>query len=111
VIFQGNPTAIDHGPAAQMELQHAVHAHVVSNGLRPISPAPQDRQFDVAWVAGRRLPICEVKSLTDDNEETQLRLGLGQSLNHLHRSKVEYFAGVDEITGVLAVEHQPSPTD
>lgn len=62
-------------------------------------------------MSGRTLHICEVKSLTDDNEETQLRLGLGQLLSYLHRTNVEHWADVDEITGVLAVEHEPSRTD
>ena len=111
VIFHGNPDLIDRGTAAHMDIQDALDAHVVANGLHSISPAPGDPQFDIAWVFGRTLHICEVNSLTDDNEETQLRLGLGQLLSYLHRTNVEHWAGVDELTGVLAVEHQPSRTD
>jgi hypothetical protein len=111
VIFQGNPDLIDRGTAAHKDIQDALHAHVVANGLQSISPAPHDQQFDIAWVSGGTLHICEVKSLTNDNEETQLRLGLGQLLSYMHRTNVEHWAGVDEITGVLAVEHQPSRTD
>lgn len=81
VIYDRNPDLIDRGTAAHMNIQDALAAHLEVNGLRPISPAHQDQQFDVAWVSGRTLHICEVKSLTDDNEETQLRLGLGQLLS------------------------------
>lgn len=111
VIYHGNPDLIDRGTAAHMDIQDALDAHVVANGLRPLSPDDHDPQFDIAWVSGSALHICEVKSLTDDNEETQLRLGLGQLLSYLHRTNVEHWADVHEINGVLAVEHQPSRTD
>ena len=111
VIFHGNPDLIDRGTLAHMDIQDALDAHVVADGLRSLMPNDHDPPFDIAWVSGRTLHICEVNSLTDDNEETQLRLGLGQLLSYVHRTNVEHWAGVEEITGILAVEHQPSRTD
>ena len=38
--------------------------------------------FDLAWGRGDAVFVAEVKSITDENEEEQLRLGLGQVLRY-----------------------------
>lgn len=110
-IFLRNPDLIDRGTTAHMHIQDTLAAHIRTEGMEPVSPDQDDQQFDVAWVAQGALYICEVKSLTDDNEESQLRLGLGQLLSYLYRTKVEHWADVDEVLGVLAVERPPSRPD
>lgn len=72
-------------------------------GLEPLSPAADHPDFDAAWVDGDVAYVAEVKSLTAENEEKQLRLGLGQLLSCLYR--LEWEAG--EVRGVLAVEREP----
>ena len=51
-----------------------------------------DPPFDLAWWKRDILYVAEVKSLTRENEERQLRLGLGQLLrySHLLRKRAEH---------------------
>lgn len=44
----------------------------------PLSPTLHDPNFDVAWEHEGTFYVAEIKSVTDQNEERQLRLGLGQ---------------------------------
>lgn len=110
-IYLRNPDLIDRGTTAHKDTQDTLAHHITESGLAPLSPGPDDQKFDIAWIAGATLHLCEVKSLTDDNEETQLRLGLGQLLSYLHRTRAEHWEGVDTMQGVLAVERQPSRSD
>ena len=110
-IYLRNPDLIDRGTTAHKNTQDALALRITEHGLEPISPDVEDQQFDIAWIAGDTLHLCEVKSLTDDNEESQLRLGLGQLLSYLHRTKVEQWGCVTEIRGVLAVERPPGRSD
>lgn len=110
-IFLRNPDLIDRGTTAHMDIQDTLAGKIRANGLLPVSPDRDDQQFDVAWVADDALYICEVKSLTDENEESQLRLGLGQLLSYLYRTRIDHWTGVDEIRGVLAVERPPIRPD
>lgn len=57
-------------------------------GVSPISPRPQDPQFDIAWIAGDRLTIAEVKSIRPVNMVQQVRLGIGQVLHYAHQIAV-----------------------
>ena len=49
-------------------------------GLTPRSRLPHEPNFDLAWQIGDTVFVAEIKSITDDNEEEQLRLGLGWPL-------------------------------
>ena len=46
---------------------------------RGLPPVPN---FDLAWQKDRTVFVAEVKSITAENEEHQLRLGLGQVLQY-----------------------------
>jgi hypothetical protein len=48
--------------------------------------------------------VAEVKSITADNEEAQLRLGLGQVLRYRRRLSA---LGHDRVVAVLVPERQP----
>ena len=48
--------------------------------------------------------VAEVKSITDDNEEEQLRLGLGQVLRYRHRLER---LGHNRVVAVLVPERAP----
>lgn len=111
VIYLRNPDLVDRGTTAHKDTQDALARCITEHGLEPISPGVDDQQFDIAWTTGEALYLCEVKSLTDDNEESQLRLGLGQLLSYIHRTHVEHWDGITNIRGVLAVERPPVRTD
>ena len=55
-----------------------------SRGGRGPSRLPHEPNFDLAWQAGDTAFVVEIKSITDDNEEEQLRIGLGQVLRYRH---------------------------
>jgi hypothetical protein len=57
-------------------------------------------------VQGEAIFFAEVKSLTEDNEEMQLRLGLAQALMYRHRLACMH--GGVSIRAVLLVEIEPT---
>lgn len=46
-------------------------------GLIPRSPSPGEPDFDLAWQDGDTVWVAEVKSMTAQNEEQQMRLAIG----------------------------------
>jgi hypothetical protein len=76
-VFEVDPDLVDRGTTAHMDVQDQFAAAVESAGLKPLSPAAHDPQFDVAWRMGNSVFVVEVKSVTEENENRQLRLGLG----------------------------------
>src|SRR5262249_38826067 len=46
-------------------------------GIEPRSRTPREPNFDLAWQADGTVFGAEAKSITNDSEEEQLRLGLG----------------------------------
>jgi len=103
-VFEVDPDLIDRGTTAHQELQDALAAAVEAHGLEPLEPESGDPQFDLAWKQDRVAFVVEVKSLTDANEERQLRLGLGQVLSYVH---LLAWPDVDEVRAMLAVERKP----
>jgi hypothetical protein len=69
-----------------------------------LRPLPEEPDFDLAWKDGGCLNVAEVKSVTDLNEEGQLRLGLGQVLRYRHA-----LAGRHDgpVRAVLVAERKP----
>jgi hypothetical protein len=86
-------------------LQNALAQAITAAGLIPLSPTPEDPDFDLAWrPTCDELVVCEVKSLTASNESRQLRMGLGQVLDYVDLAS----AREKNIRGVLWVERAPS---
>jgi len=85
--------------STQESLAEAVRAH----GLLPLSPGRGDPTFDLAWRDPSGATVVEVKSLTDANESSQIRLGLGQVLDY--QALLERTG--DPVRPVLALECQP----
>ena len=104
-VFEVDPDSIDRGTSAHMDIQDALAEAVRRHGLKPLSPGLGDPQFDIAWIKYGVAFITEVKSLTDANEERQLRLGLGQVLSYVHLLN---WPDVQAVRGVLAVERRPT---
>jgi len=65
---------------------------------------PGEPVFDLAWEDSDGIVVAEIKSLTERNEERQLRLALGQVLRYaqLLRGKGH------PVRSVVAVERRPS---
>lgn len=61
-------------------------------------------EYDLAWIAGGSCFVVEVKSLTPENEERQLRMGLGQVLRYGHALRTESWKAAP----ILALERAPS---
>jgi hypothetical protein len=66
--------------------------------------APQEPNFDLAWEKEETVFVAEVKSITNDNEEQQLRLGLGHVLRYRQRLRD---LGYQHMVAVLVPERAP----
>ena len=73
--------------------------------IEPRSPRPEEPNFDIGWEHNEIVYVGEVKSLTQTNEERQLRLGLGQLLRY--RSLLRDEQGRD-VRAVLVAEREPT---
>jgi hypothetical protein len=87
-----DPDLVGRGNRAHKHTRNALGAYLKPLGIQPLDPVPSDPPFDLAWWKGGILYVAEVKSLTRENEERQLRLGLGQLLrySHLLRKRAEH---------------------
>jgi hypothetical protein len=103
--FSVDPALVERGLRGHTDTQNEL-AGVLSNaGIEPrrgLRPGPD---FDLAWQKNGTVFVAEVKSITADNEEQQLRLGLGQVLRYRqHLSAL----GHDRVVAVLVPERQPN---
>lgn len=104
-VWEVDPDLRDRGTATHMDVQGQLADAVRFVGMEPRSPAPHDPQFDVAWQIGDSAFVVEVKSLTEENEEQQLRLGLGQVLCYAFLLD---WPKANNVQPVLAVERPPT---
>ncbi len=79
---------------------------VLRSGLNPISPGPNDPQFDLAWRCSSGLVVAEVKTVQPANHAQQVRLGLGQVLEYRHRLSVQT---TEPVLAVLILSSPPDP--
>lgn len=99
-----DPDLIGRNLNAHRRLQNDLAKALLERDRTPLSPSPEDPDFDIAWRdADGTLAVCEVKSLTDANETRQLRMGVGQILDYL-----DLLSARTATRGVLWVERQPS---
>jgi hypothetical protein len=91
------------GLRAHNVTQNALAEAVARAGFSPRRPRPEEPQYDVAWETPSAIWVAEVKSLTVDNEEKQLRLALGQVLRY--RQLID--AGEREVRAMIATETRP----
>lgn len=104
-VFEVDPDLVDRGTTAHMDLQDQLAEAARSAGLVPRSPSSHDPQFDVAWQMDNLAFVAEVKSVTAENEERQLRLGLGQVLRY---ASLLDWPGANNVQAILAVERPPT---
>jgi hypothetical protein len=84
--------------------QNLVASAVEEAGCAPRRPKPDEPQYDLAWEAGGVTWVAEVKSITAQNEERQLRQALGQVLRY--RQLLE--ADGRTVRALIAVEREPT---
>lgn len=102
--FDVDPDKVDRGNQAHADTQNGLADFLRSTGLEPRSPALGEPEFDLAWENHNTVFVAEVKSVTAENEEKQLRLGLGQVL----RYRQALFAGGRLVVAVLIPERKPA---
>jgi hypothetical protein len=102
--FSVDPAVVERGLRGHADTQNAVADALRGAGFEPLSPRGSDPNFDIAWARGDVVYVAEVKSITDSNEEQQLRLGLGQVLRYRHLLRGRY----PEVQALLIPERPPS---
>jgi hypothetical protein len=99
-----DPALVERGLRGHADTQNELARVLRDAGLSPRSRLPHEPNFDLAWQAGDTAFVAEIKSITDDNEEEQLRLGLGQVLRYRHRLQR---IGYSNVIAVLVPERPP----
>ena len=102
--FTVDPALVERGLKGHSDMQNALAEVLRQAGIEPRSRLPREPNFDIAWETEGTVFVAEVKSITDDNEEEQLRLGLGQVLRYRHRLQA---LGHNHVVAVLAPERAP----
>ena len=102
--FSVDPDLVDRALRSHATTQEALAAAVEAAGRKTRSPVPGEPVFDLAWEDGHSIAVAEVKSLTESNEEKQLRLALGQVLRYAHLLP----AKGRPVQRVIAAEREPT---
>jgi hypothetical protein len=92
------------GKAAHAITQNELAGAVEAAGHSPRRPRSDEPQYDLAWQDGETTWVAEVKSLTPQNEERQLRLALGQVLRYRQLLAVDD----RDVRAVIVVERAPT---
>jgi hypothetical protein len=101
--FDIDPDQRDRGTRAHHETQNELAEIARARGLLPRSPSGEPN-FDLAWQEQEgRLVVIEVKSITPQNAEKQMRLGLGQLLRYRNLLS----ADGSDVAAVLALSAEP----
>ncbi len=99
-----DPALVERGLKGHADIQNELAQVLRNPGIEPRSPLPSEPNFDLAWEANGTVFVAEIKSISDDNEEGQLRLGLGQVLRYRHRLAR---LGHQRVVAVLVPERTP----
>lgn len=103
--FAVDPAIVERGLRGHADTQNSLARALLAAGIEPRSRLPYEPNFDISWKAEGTVFVAEVKSITNDNEEEQLRLGLGQVLRYRHRLQQ---LGHERVVAVLVPERPPS---
>jgi hypothetical protein len=104
IPFQVDPDEVDGGRFAHEDVRGRLAEAVRAVGLQPLD-ADGEPAYDLAWMQRGRAVVAEMKSVVPENEERQLRLGLGQVLRYRHQLQRRF---PFEVVPVLVVEAEPS---
>ena len=80
-----SPDLTGRGWIAHAATQNALARAVISAGWSPLSPKPAEPQYDLAWVTPDAIWVCEVKSITQQSEMSQMHSAIGQVIDYAHR--------------------------
>ena len=100
-----DPDGAGRGLAAHNRTQNGLADIIRNLGWLARSPVVSEPQYDLAWLANDMLYVCEVKSLTQDNEERQLRMAIGQIIRYRQQLTAR---GHEPCFAVVCTEQQPS---
>ena len=103
--FALDPALVERALRGHAATQNQLAAHIASTGAIPLSPIPGGPNYDLAWESGEEIWVAEVKSCTASNQESQLRLGLGQVLRY--RSTLSAILA-RPVRAMLVTETKPS---
>lgn len=95
-------SGLDRGTAAHEATIEALIKHLASKGTQALGPIRGAPRFDAGWERGKTAFIAEVKSLSDTNEDQQIRLGIGQILDYAWQMPPGR-----KVTPVLVLEKRP----
>ena len=84
-LFSTDPNLLDRALQIHSLTQNTVANWVIEGLLKPLSPTTVNCDFDIAWESDFGKIVCEVKSLSDENEVHQFRFGLGQILEYAQK--------------------------
>jgi hypothetical protein len=102
--FSTDPALVERGLRGRTETQNELACVLINAGIEPRRDLSSGQNFDLAWQKNGTVFVAEVKSITAENEEHQLRLSLGQVLRYSQRlAALEH----DHVVAVLVPEHQP----
>jgi hypothetical protein len=102
--FTVDPALVERGMKGHADTQNDLARVLHGAGIKPRSRRPEEPNFDLAWERDGTVFVAEIKSITDENEEGQLRLGLGQVLRNRHRL---VRLGHEHVVAVLVPERAP----
>jgi hypothetical protein len=100
-----DPDTAGRGLAAHNRTQNYLANVIRDVGWLARSPAASEPHYDLAWLANDMLYVCEVKSLTCENEERQLRMATGQVIRYRQQLTAK---GHEPCFAVICAEKQPS---
>jgi hypothetical protein len=84
-FFSTDPNLLDRALQIHALTQNTVANWVLGDSLTPLSPNSTTCDFDIAWNSDFGKVVCEVKSLSEENEVHQFRFGLGQILEYAQK--------------------------
>jgi hypothetical protein len=84
-LFSTDPNLLDRALQIHSLTQNTVANWVIEGSLMPMSPNSIACDFDIAWESDFGKIVCEVKSLSNENEVHQFRFGLGQVLEYAQK--------------------------
>lgn len=99
-----DPALVECGLKGHADTQNDLAQVLRNAGIEPRSPLPREPNFDLASETNGTVFVAEIKSISDDNEEGQLRLGLGQVLRYRHSLER---LGHPRVVAVLMPERAP----
>lgn len=100
----GDPDASGAGWVEHNKTQNQIAKIVAAQGWAPRSARADEPRYDLAWAREQTIWVAEVKSVSSQNEERQLRTAIGQVLRY--RQKLT--ASGHDVQAVIVTSRQPA---